>query len=249
MSELFGPGDGASQSVDWSSLCPYCDGELPEHPSTVLKELRTAVDARSQLHPNSGLSLNPLHRRTTPVTVSLSYCERHDFETTTLRVAEKSHWPADIDFNSLPRRLVEHCASFEELIEDPSSSDFYLDVLRSLERFSSGIAGDLASFEKTGTGYYGYAGKAVILWSLTEMLDLDIIDSIHSIPTPVFLERVLIPEAAVLLIQEDLGLTREQALATKEKSLSYGSILFPEDDTINPRDVRRIVRNLQVADF
>lgn len=45
-----------------------------------------------------------------------------------------------------------------------------------------------------------------------------------------FVRRVLVPEAASLLIQEDLQISRDQALKVMKESREYGAAMFPESD-------------------
>jgi hypothetical protein len=44
-----------------------------------------------------------------------------------------------------------------------------------------------------------------------------------------FVSQVLVPEAALSLIQQDLQQTKEEALATMRESAPYGVALFPDD--------------------
>jgi hypothetical protein len=64
-----------------------------------------------------------------------------------------------------------------------------------------------------------------------------------------FLARVLVPEAALRLIQDDLQQSTEEELLTMNASSEYGLGLFPADDSSSPSrlegadEVERLVRD------
>ena len=61
-----------------------------------------------------------------------------------------------------------------------------------------------------------------------------------------FTYRVLIPEAATMLIQDDLKCTRERAMEVKALSTSFGMMAYPADDDLDFRRLQDLVRSLRV---
>lgn len=55
--------------------------------------------------------------------------------------------------------------------------------------------------------------------------------SIHDLSFVNFARRVLLPETAVLLTQDDLGISREQAVNVFLASRQYGMTMHPQDDS------------------
>jgi RTC4-like domain len=53
----------------------------------------------------------------------------------------------------------------------------------------------------------------------------------HGFPFADFARRVLLPEAAVLLAQSDLGVSREEAIDIIQKSRHYGMTMHPQTDS------------------
>jgi hypothetical protein len=78
---------------------------------------------------------------------------------------------------------------------------------------------------------YGELGALVIQQTLLDMFPPESIDtqSIAPITHSEFIQRVLVPEAATSLIQEDMHQSREAALDTLRASAQYGVALFPHD--------------------
>lgn len=55
-------------------------------------------------------------------------------------------------------------------------------------------------------------------------------ESIKPLTHDIFLREVLVPEVTVHLIQEDLSLSREEAMHVLQESHHFGNILHPTDD-------------------
>ena len=95
-------------------------------------------------------------------------------------------------------------------------------------------------------GSYGLRGKEIIYWSLIALFDLSVEQKISMVPAFDFIHHVLISEATILLIQEDLDVGREQAIEIKDLSSSYGIMAYPTDDDLDFRRVQATVRNLRL---
>lgn len=52
----------------------------------------------------------------------------------------------------------------------------------------------------------------------------------HDLSIPNFISRIMIPETAILLAQEDLGLDRDGAHEVLLKGREYGSVMHPDDE-------------------
>ncbi|KAF5376408.1 hypothetical protein D9615_008616 [Tricholomella constricta] len=89
-----------------------------------------------------------------------------------------------------------------------------------------------ARFAQFGAGYYGERGYQIIFTALQHRFSFSIDKAhIHPLSQDTFLREVLVPEAAVLIIQEDLRLSRFQAIETLRASHTFGNMLHPIDDT------------------
>ena len=81
-------------------------------------------------------------------------------------------------------------------------------------------------------------------WILHEVFGLTSDSMVWGLPAGIFIQRVLIPEATVLLIQEDLGQSREAAIETKNQSTTYGNGMFDNSDDVDHRIFRTATRTL-----
>jgi len=59
---------------------------------------------------------------------------------------------------------------------------------------------------------------------------------VSPIPPLLFLEAVLVPEIGTMLIQQDLNLSRDEALRVREQSSAYGMAVFAEPDEDGDED-------------
>ncbi|KIJ20595.1 hypothetical protein PAXINDRAFT_66856, partial [Paxillus involutus ATCC 200175] len=93
-----------------------------------------------------------------------------------------------------------------------------------------GLKGQFASFEKTQPGYYGEQGSVIIHQTLFDLFPPSSFDV--SLITPLapaeFIQRILVPEAAVRLIAQDLCADIEDAIVTLRESAQYGVAMFPD---------------------
>jgi RTC4-like domain len=68
------------------------------------------------------------------------------------------------------------------------------------------------------------------MWDLFPDLSADLYNDRHLHPES-FVSRVLVPEAARLLIKEDLNLSDEEALDVLQRSRAFGIALHPDVDS------------------
>ena len=78
---------------------------------------------------------------------------------------------------------------------------------------------------------YGELGYVIIHQTIYDLFTPQSFPPLSTLPiTPTeFIQLILVPEAAVSLIMEDLSLTREQAITTLRESAEYGVAMFPYD--------------------
>jgi hypothetical protein len=159
-------------NIDPATLCPYCDQLLPEEPTARLIDLLKAVFKKSRQDPRPS---NPLGR-TAPVSLFVNACQRHRFESESLPRAKEQHWPTEIDFKAVRRRVealepelqgvIDGLASDPEDMEDPDvtitvsplrrRSSFWEEIVAEVRQVgtnaATGVGAQFWSFEKTRPG-------------------------------------------------------------------------------------------------
>ncbi|XP_006462139.1 hypothetical protein AGABI2DRAFT_119001 [Agaricus bisporus var. bisporus H97] len=102
-------------------------------------------------------------------------------------------------------------------------------------RALNGVRAQFIDFDRSQPGYYGGLGSMIIHQTLLNMFPLDSFDPQKITPFTAndFIQRILIPEVALQLIMEDLGLKgligAETAFQVLRDSTAYGAAMFPED--------------------
>lgn len=153
-------------------MCPYCDEELPSHPTPLLKHLLATARKKSVSDPR------PRNRGglKAPLTIYISVCQRHRFESHQLPIATERGWPKTIDFTKVPGRVKKMKKALEAIILDKdddisdvedfdtddetrgprSKSVFWKEMKKEVKKQGSrtvvGVKGQFASFEKTQPG-------------------------------------------------------------------------------------------------
>ncbi|KAI0339419.1 hypothetical protein BDW22DRAFT_1380615, partial [Trametopsis cervina] len=222
-------------NLDPSTLCPWCDEPLPPVRSSHLQKLMKAARSRSYNDPRVS---NPLGLHA-PATVFLNVCHRHRFERHHFPLAQRRGWPMQIDWESLPDRIFALKARLQTIAllthRPRKGSLFWIDVVRSVRKRGSnnlsGIHDQMSNFSKTQPGYYGELGAVILSQTLYELFPPAYLDPTSVLPlTPTdFVQRILLPEAALLLIMSDMKESREDAIMTMRDSAQYGVAMFPDD--------------------
>ncbi len=72
----------------------------------------------------------------------------------------------------------------------------------------------------------------IIYQTLYNMFPLETlsIEKIAPLPVTDFIQRILVPEAGVALVRDDMGVDEDNALKTLRESSSYGAAMFPVTD-------------------
>ncbi|EJD34447.1 hypothetical protein AURDEDRAFT_131165 [Auricularia subglabra TFB-10046 SS5] len=217
-----------------ASLCPYCDQPLPENPSDALLDLLRTARAKSRPRPRRN---NP-HGLKASMAVYIGVCERHRFETKVLPRAIRSGWPTKIDFDLLPDRVKNHRQALDAVLADPRASVFFREANDLIAKVGARVAespmGQYAAFQRFQPGYYGERGALLLLQTLAVMYPVRDLRAISDRFAPLSLQTfqyaVLLPEAALALIKEDMGTSAAGALTTMRASSHYGSMMFCDDD-------------------
>ncbi|KIM19748.1 hypothetical protein M408DRAFT_30960 [Serendipita vermifera MAFF 305830] len=170
----------------------------------------------------------------------ISFCVRHAAEIEEFPKAKKLGWPTKLDDRELTARVRNLKPKLQELLDDPSLGVFFEALRRRARDLGSnaitGIGGHWATFKDASTGYYGEQGSAIITQVIFDLFPA--LTSINTAPLSNidYYFRVLVPEAALFLVQEDLTqrlecyVTREQALVVLRASTAYGLTAFPITD-------------------
>ncbi|KZP31409.1 hypothetical protein FIBSPDRAFT_883202 [Athelia psychrophila] len=164
--------------------------------------------------------------------------EMHRFESKEVAILNNAVWSSviPVDFRSLKARVQSLLPRLHTVVENPHDNEFYEDLKTAIQKTGSaralGIHGEHASLERTSAGYYGEKGVSIIFAALS--CEYSGITSFWDIPSIKFIERVLIPEVALGLIQSDLSLTdtpadRREALAIKDESTEFGNMKYKID--------------------
>ncbi|KAI0695339.1 RTC4-like domain-containing protein [Cerioporus squamosus] len=237
-------------SIDPKTLCPWCDERLPDEPTPHLRALISA--AKRVSHPEDRLT-NPLGLRAPPAAF-VGVCQRHRFERDWIPRARQKRWPTRIAWDKLAERIIRLQATLQAIVDDVDEdfapgvargstsrrprkeNEFWQEVAKNVRqqgsRQAAGVRGQFQHFNKTQPGYYGELGYVIIHQTLCDLFPPAEFHPDATLPlTPAdFITLVLVPEAAVHLIMEDLSLPRDKAIQTLRESVEYGVAMFPADD-------------------
>lgn len=234
--EEFGEDDSLliGESADPSMLCPFCDEKLPPNPSPLYRSLLEAAKRKAYPDPRPS---NPRGLKAS-MGIYVASCKRHRFEAHQIPEAIAKGWPMDIDFGRVRDRVEQLRDSLGKLVQGEGNArdeNIYwttviLEVQKMGSRAASGVKGQFESFERTQPGYYGELGSMILHQTLYNMFPPSSFDarSIAPLTPQDFIQRILVPEAALALIMEDTGQDRIQAVRTMRESAGYGVAMFPD---------------------
>ncbi|KAJ7037014.1 RTC4-like domain-containing protein [Mycena alexandri] len=237
----------ASVDIDPSRLCPFCDRLFPEETTSQLDDLLARALQRSYRDPRPKNSLG----RRANLEVFAALCERHTFEKELVpkavfyRLGQRES--ADILHDQGRRIAYGGATTFHETFVTGPRMEcvFWQEVVAELEMYGSrrvsGIGGQYASFSRTQPGYYGGLGTIVMSETLYMMFPERTVSShwVEPFSLQEFIGRILVPEAAMRLIMEDMGLdgsdagNKGKAIEVMRASTSYGSYMFADDSSHN----------------
>ncbi|KAI0305987.1 RTC4-like domain-containing protein [Multifurca ochricompacta] len=164
--------------------------------------------------------------------IYVASCKRHRFEAHQVPQAIAKGWPMKIDFRRVRGRVEKLGSGLGKLVRGEGNardeSIYWTTVIKEVHklgsRAASGVKGQFESFEKTQPGYYGELGSMILHQTLYNMFPPSSFDaqSITPLTPQEFIQRILVPEAALSLIMEDTRQDQMQALQTMRESSGYG---------------------------
>ncbi|KAI5116349.1 hypothetical protein M0805_002254 [Coniferiporia weirii] len=245
MSELYDLGNFSftqpEERPDPNTLCPYCDMPFPTDPSPLLTNMVNRIRKISYRDPRPSNALG----LKAPLLSYVNMCQRHQFEATLLPQARAKGWPTYINFTALPVRVKALKSQLESYMLNKESSLFWLELKKEIDkkgvRRVMGISDQFNTFEKSQPGYYGEQGSVIIYQTLYSLFPVQSIDARRVAPlTPTeFIQRVLVPEAATALVQEDMGFDdKGDAVRTLRESSKFGTAMFPDMDSCEGEGAR-----------
>ncbi|EUC59143.1 RTC4-like domain protein [Rhizoctonia solani AG-3 Rhs1AP] len=228
--ELMGIDDETQPPLDPHNLCPFCDEPFPDNPSPdliqLLTDLKKIAVSEPRLRNPSGL--------TAPLMTYINLCQMHRAESTHVEQGRRNHWPSTIDWDDVRERLKssEIVKALRDIIDDPHSSNFFVTFYNNIKRDgalkAASIRAQLDTFELSHPGYYGEQGLLVLFDTLNELFPNLTSEECRPLTARQFFTSVLVPEAAALLIEQDMDCTHEEALVTLRESRQYGLAMFPD---------------------
>ncbi|KAH8732795.1 RTC4-like domain-containing protein [Phaeosphaeriaceae sp. PMI808] len=155
-----------------------------------------------------------------------------------------------INWTTLPSRIRKHRMSLFKILTNDQPSDYrdrYAPIAltgkaaavpRQRKDLPTHIQAELDSYalddQSTYPGYYGPHGRRIITESVMKLLKNEIkkcSDPVVQGSGPAtFVQAVLVPEAAILLIMEDCGVDWEGAEGIRERTCGMGMLIYEEVD-------------------
>jgi RTC4-like domain len=150
-----------------------------------------------------------------------------------LEQGRASGYPRTIDFTILRKRVSGLTSFIKEVINNPSESEFMRNLRKSTKRRNAAQPMTMIDlFDESQPGYFGPRGSELIsdaiLHDLGEYIrkkdniydDLRFCGGVTG-----FISSVLVPEVAVHLIMEDMGVAWDDARLLMKESAAYGCIV------------------------
>ncbi|RHZ63393.1 hypothetical protein CDV55_105880 [Aspergillus turcosus] len=168
------------------------------------------------------------------------FCESHQKETAQREWKERGY--PEIDWDTFDERISGHFDDLDRILV-PEGSSYYRNVLDTMlksgkaKNFRLTLAGD--ALETICCGYYGTRGANKMLQALTtrfsrKLRRLAAEDHIVKTAGPViYAQAVLVPELAVRLVKEDMGVDVDSARQILRESIEIGEKLnFAPNDVV-----------------
>ncbi|KAI9464532.1 RTC4-like domain-containing protein [Lactarius psammicola] len=222
------------EPADPSMLCPFCDERLPPNPSPLYRSLLESAKRKAYPDPRPS---NPRGLKAS-MGIYVASCKRHRFEAHQIPEAIAKGWPMDIDFGRVRDRVEQLRDGLGKLVKGEGNARdeniYWTTVIKEVQkmgsRAASSVKGQFESFQRTQPGYYGELGSMILHQTLYNMFPPSSFDarSIAPLTPQDFIQRILVPEAALALIMEDTGQGRIQAVQTMRESAGYGVAMFPD---------------------
>ncbi|KAJ7224210.1 hypothetical protein GGX14DRAFT_350635 [Mycena pura] len=215
-------------------LCNHCDTPFPQVPSDDLLAMGEKLLVSSWPDP---LPDNPRHRSLPTMRLAADYCARHRFEQEHLPAAIRGGWPFEPNFSCLFRRILDLGQPLRDMCKNLNQSQFFI-AAKQHYGDKVGMCSSLMAQYSTnrsslhGTGYYGERGFELLETTLRFMFpdSQDLVNKFLPLTYHIALWEILIPEAAIQLIQQDLDIGPEDAISILQQSHTFGLTLHPSKD-------------------
>ncbi|POW09101.1 hypothetical protein PSTT_07022, partial [Puccinia striiformis] len=212
LSDIAEPEMDEQVSEDPEGLCRFCNKVLPQPPSAKLVALGLLLARQGDVTQRYSW-VNPLALHL-PFPFTAGYCGQHKDESKVIPMGIKHGWPTQIDFSKLSKRAEGLADHLWAVVHQGVPSDFWAHALskwRTLGRTKCmSVFHEIDSFETELPGYYGYQGFQLIYQQLIQMFLKSTLDTVtrlaHPLDPEYLLRKVLMPEAALSLIGEDMSL-------------------------------------------
>ncbi|KAI7946701.1 hypothetical protein MJO29_002218 [Puccinia striiformis f. sp. tritici] len=211
------------QTATSGFVCPFCYEQLPDHHSDELKALYEYFKKESR-----------------GFTVKLP-----EFEL--IPMGRARGWPIEMDWVTLPSRVKPLSPHLWSVAKQRTPSVFLAPALQRWKTLGPSKANssyhNLDDFRVEIPGYYGMQGNSVIYLTLERMfLKKKSLAKITALALPMspdyLIRKVLVPEAALGLIAQDLlkEIGDPLVLQTLQESRDYGAAVFSgdQDNSITP---------------
>ncbi|KAK7689728.1 hypothetical protein QCA50_006367 [Cerrena zonata] len=138
-------------------------------------------------------------------------------------------------------------------LEILKSNIFYMKIIDQYKGQSSslaaeGIQNQFANYDGSaiGAGYYGEEGHQIIYYILITLFDQNKFNLLkfQRVSWDTLLQQLVLPEMVTQLIQEDLCVTRKEAIITLTESNAFGKLMHPGDDHSRLRAVQNKVADM-----
>ncbi|KAJ7917653.1 hypothetical protein B0H13DRAFT_1994483 [Mycena leptocephala] len=216
------------------NLCSYCDQDLPTIQSEVLLAMEQKLHEISWSDP---LDDNPQHRGIPQMRMTVDYCARHRFERDHLPEGIHVGWPFNPKFSRLFHRILDLGQPLRNMCMNLAQSPFFLAACeyygdKVTQRSSLGAQFASNRLSEHGTGYYGERGYEILDTTLRFIFPdcQDFVRKFHPLTYNIAIREVLIPEATIHIIQNDLNIELKEAIVVLKESHTFGLVLHPSED-------------------
>ncbi|PLN84453.1 hypothetical protein BDW42DRAFT_40367 [Aspergillus taichungensis] len=231
----------------WGDMEADTTAPTPPPPKTLRPEESLCPMCKQPVDP--GLLLTFLEQPRQRIRDQKRFCESHQSDTVEKEWTEKRY--PTIDWAHFDERLEGHFADLERLLA-PDSTSYYRNLLDS--ELKSGQAKNFRltldgnGLENMSCGYYGTRGAAKMLQAVTTRFsrklrrlaaDDHIVKKAGVVP---YAQAVLVPELAMRLVKEDMGVNDETARVIIRESIEIGEkVNYELNDTVPiPEDQGRM---------
>ncbi|WFD04757.1 hypothetical protein MVES1_000081 [Malassezia vespertilionis] len=242
--EEFGADDAPSAALEPAlplsaeiTQCPYCQ-EPVDNPSRKLKRMLHYWEQRSCY----GHVLRP--------TDTIAVCQQHRDERSVLPAGQQRGWPCHVDFKALRRRITHPKKRYMRILEDciicPEQSIYFQSAARQHAEKGKKVLASAHELDRREL-FTDIVHTAYVQDPLLPSLDLrnpSMLQKIQPLGACEFVDHVLVPELACMLIQDDMGgkeagIELAHARQVQNESHKFGVAMYPSDACGPAQNTRR----------